>query len=162
MATKDPTDVIFTGKAKSPMEYNFISDNCGLQVSSICLGTMTFGKGLEVRNSRQTTILCITCVGLHKLCEPAKQPTYTGCFKIKSNDILRKKSVNIYNIIIKTDMYILGTYLILLIVQRYPYPYISRTHLVAMPAKCSKFMILTVLLEFGCVKLSIFTFRKFM
>ena len=27
------------------MEYNFLSPNCGLKVSAICLGAMTFHKG---------------------------------------------------------------------------------------------------------------------
>ena len=33
---------------KTDMQYNFISKNSGLQVSSICYGAMTFGKGMEV------------------------------------------------------------------------------------------------------------------
>ena len=31
-------------KQKFNMEYNFLSPNCGLKVSSICLGTMTMMK----------------------------------------------------------------------------------------------------------------------
>ena len=28
---------------KLSVEYNFLSNNCGLKVSNLCLGTMTFG-----------------------------------------------------------------------------------------------------------------------
>jgi len=36
-------------KKKPSVEYNWLSENCGLKVSNICLGTMTFGTGWKVR-----------------------------------------------------------------------------------------------------------------
>ena len=35
-------------KKKPWVEYNWLSENCGLKVSNICLGTMTFGKASKV------------------------------------------------------------------------------------------------------------------
>jgi len=35
---------------KTPsVEYNWLSENCGLKVSNICLGTMTMGTASRVR-----------------------------------------------------------------------------------------------------------------
>jgi len=36
-------------ETKGPsVEYNWLSENCGLKVSNICLGTMTFGTAMKV------------------------------------------------------------------------------------------------------------------
>jgi len=36
-------------EAKMPsVEYNWLSENCGLKVSNICLGTLTFGTADQV------------------------------------------------------------------------------------------------------------------
>ncbi len=44
------------------MEHNYLSLNCGLKVSPICLGTMTFKRDLEQHVSHQKFLQsCCKC-----------------------------------------------------------------------------------------------------
>src|ERR1700733_13302806 len=44
-------------KKKPSVEYNWLSENCGLKVSNICLGTLTFGTAPKVGITRPTNRL---------------------------------------------------------------------------------------------------------
>lgn len=44
--------------AKRSVEYNWLSDNCGLKVSNICLGTMTFGTSSKVLFYMRPVVVC--------------------------------------------------------------------------------------------------------